>query len=579
MTINWRTTATSPSVINYGLTQGNLNLSASTAGMATDHSVKITGLSPNTVYYYEIPNAASTNVNLAANLYFKTYPIPGSFSPMRAWVLGDCGTADINQRQVRNAYVNSSLGMHTDMILLLGDNAYWDGTQSEHQFALFENMYEETLKNTVTWSCYGNHDGTIAGGTTQSGPYFDIFTFPTAGESGGVASGTEAYYSYDFANVHFIVLDSWSSSRTVGGVQYNWALNDIQNTTQDWIVVYFHHPAYHYQRSDVIAEEIEMRENFLPMLENNGIDLVLSGHAHSYERSYLIKDHYGMSSTFDSATHIMGGNSNGAGDGKVDGDGAYCKPYETKNKGTVYITLGSSGKVTGTALGHPVFYANQLKLGSGLLEVDGYEMDFTFIDVNQNASDYFSIHKTPINLPADYINLYSKVEDKGIRVHWGTEENEQFDYYEVQRSVNGLDHFETIHKEQANARDGKFEYDAVDEDIEVGNTYYYRIQQYDIDGASVYSKVISNRILVPPVHGINLGPNPVQAGRRLQLIVDDEAEIAAVMLYNSNGQLIHSYNLSSSLQEIEIPNISVGNYYLGVRFTDKTKVVKQLLIE
>jgi len=49
---------------------------------------------------------------------------------------------------------------------------------------------------------------TFAQDLAQTGDYFNMFSFPKNGEAGGVASGTEAYYSFDFRNVHFVVLDS-----------------------------------------------------------------------------------------------------------------------------------------------------------------------------------------------------------------------------------------------------------------------------------------------------------------------------------------------------------------------------------
>ena len=51
-----------------------------------------------------------------------------------------------------------------------------------------------------------------ADSATQTGTYYDIFTLPKFGEAGGVASGTEAYYSFDFGNIHFIVLDSMETA-------------------------------------------------------------------------------------------------------------------------------------------------------------------------------------------------------------------------------------------------------------------------------------------------------------------------------------------------------------------------------
>jgi acid phosphatase type 7 len=54
-----------------------------------------------------------------------------------------------------------------------------------------------------------------------------------------------------------------------------------------WTVVYFHHPPYTKtsHNSDAEIELIRMRENFIRILERNGVDLVLSGHSHGYEGS------------------------------------------------------------------------------------------------------------------------------------------------------------------------------------------------------------------------------------------------------------------------------------------------------
>jgi len=64
------------------------------------------------------------------------------------------------------------------------------------------------LRSTPVYSVFGNHERFVAQDLTQTGDYFNMFTFPTNAEAGGVASGTEAYYSFDFRNVHFVVLDS-----------------------------------------------------------------------------------------------------------------------------------------------------------------------------------------------------------------------------------------------------------------------------------------------------------------------------------------------------------------------------------
>jgi len=397
--IKWRTDDTTESIVDYGTSLGALNQNITDNTLSTDHEVQITGLAADTKYYYEISNTVIVLQPAAADLYFKTYPTPGVDHPLKAWILGDCGTASNNQRNVRDAYYNFIGADHTDMMLFLGDNAYNDGTDAQYQNAFF-NIYDQKLKNTIAWSTLGNHDGHSADSNTQTGPYYDIFTFPKNGESGGLASGTEAYYSYDYGNVHFIVLDSHETNRAVGGTMYNWALNDIQNTTAKWIVAYWHHPPYTKgsHNSDTEGQLIAMRENFIPMLESNGVDLVLSGHSHSYERSYLLHGHTGYSNSFNSATHTIG--ATGYGDGQIAGDGNYEKYIlgPEPNWGAVYITAGSSGKITGNgSLAHPAMHYSVKQLGSCYLEVNGDTLHLKFIRETGAIDDQFTIVKDICN--------------------------------------------------------------------------------------------------------------------------------------------------------------------------------------
>lgn len=396
MVLRWRTLTATESVIDYGTVLGNLNQNASDLTLKLEHEIEITGLSANTVYFYQISNASTILIPEANDVFFKTHPTTGSTQPFTFWALGDAGTANNNQRAVRDAYYNYIGSNVTDGILFLGDNAYNDGTDNEYQLAVFENMYEDKLKNSVAWSCLGNHDGHSADSNTQTGPYYDIFTFPTAGESGGMASGTEAYYSFDYGNVHFIVLDSYETDRSVGSAMYNWAQSDIQNTTQDWIIAFWHHPPYTKgsHDSDTEGQLIDMRQNFLPMLESNGVDLVLSGHSHSYERSYLLNGHYGTSGTFNSGTHTVG--TTGNGDGQINGNGVYTKETSgvDAGKGAVYITAGSSGKVTGTLTNHNAMAVSLYELGSCIVEVDGSTLNVKFIRETGAIDDYFTIDKS-----------------------------------------------------------------------------------------------------------------------------------------------------------------------------------------
>ena len=128
------------------------------------------------------------------------------------------------------------------------------------------------MKNMVIWPATGNHDLHTANAAAQSGPYFDMFTLPKVGEAGGLSSGTEAYYSFNYANVHFICLESTDASfRATGGNMATWLTNDLNANTQRWTVVYFHHPPYSKgsHDSDTETELIQMRTNIVPILENN----------------------------------------------------------------------------------------------------------------------------------------------------------------------------------------------------------------------------------------------------------------------------------------------------------------------
>ena len=229
-----------------------------------------------------------------------------------------------------------------------------------------------------------------------------MFNLPANAEAGGLGSGTEAYYSFDFANIHFVVLDSSGSDRTTGGAMMTWLDNDLAQTDQPWIIAYWHHPPYskgsHDSDNPVTDQElIDMRRFAVPILEDHGVDLVLSGHSHSYERSFLIDGHYGFSETF-GPEHVVDG-----GDGRELGDGAYLKPSAVRvpHRGAVYTVAGSSGKTTGGSLDHPVMFVSYNVLGSVVLDIDGDRLDATFVDWNGAELDDFTIIKDP-DLVADF---------------------------------------------------------------------------------------------------------------------------------------------------------------------------------
>jgi hypothetical protein len=390
LTIRWRTDVTSSGRVRYGTNPASLNLLASDSIISTDHEVTLSGLTPNTTYYYGAGNSAVTLIS-GEDYKFTTAPAPGTPKPTRLWVLGDSGTANVDAQNVRDAFYRFLDVRPPDIWLMLGDNAYNDGDDDEYQAAVFD-TYPNTLRNAVLWPTIGNHDTDQSSAPPPDIPYYQIFTLPVNGVAGGVPSGTEDYYSFDYANIHFVCLDAMTSERTPGSPMLTWLQNDLAATTQDWIIAFWHHPPYSKgsHDSDTSTRQTEIRRNIVPILESNGVDLVLCGHSHAYERSYLIHGHYGFSDTFNNSM------KRNPGGGREDSTGAYHKPTGGAGEGTVYIVAGSSGKVSGGTYDHPAMFVSLNRLGSVVLDIDGNRMDARFIRETGAVNDYFTLIKGPL---------------------------------------------------------------------------------------------------------------------------------------------------------------------------------------
>ena len=393
MTLCWRSGLSTLGRVRYGTNAADLNQVADEAVLSAsprNHVVTLRGLDSNMTYYYSVGTPVDTLAS-GPDCTFTTPPPPATVMSTRIWALGDEGTGDVNQKAVRDAFYAWTGARVPNLVLQLGDNAYDYGTDVDFQKGMF-GIYPTMLSKTPFWSCLGNHETNQDTAFVDTYPYFDIYTMPTAGECGGVASGTEHFYSFDYANIHFVSIDSTTASRSPTGPMAVWLQNDLASTTATWIICFFHHPPYTKgsHDSDTETELIAMRENIVPILEAGGVDLVLCGHSHDYERSYLLDGHYGDSTTFTAAMKKNGG------DGRPGGSGAYVKPLTGPRDhfGTVYVITGSSGKTTsGGDLNHPANFISMLNLGSFVVDVNGTRLDAAFLRDNGSIPDSFSIIK------------------------------------------------------------------------------------------------------------------------------------------------------------------------------------------
>lgn len=423
--ICWRTDVPTDSKVIFGNSVGSQTFSTTDTVLKTDHFVNLINLSPATFYYYSI--GTSTNV-LAGNIdsyRFKTAPANGTVAPYRIWALGDFGKANQGQQDVLNSFLNYTNGSQTDFMIFLGDNAYNDGTQQEYQDKCF-NIYDSIMSFLPVFSTPGNHDYNSVNRfdppTQHTGPYYDIFNNPMNAEAGGVASNTELYYSYDFGNIHFISLNSelpvWTSSSN--SPIFDWLHQDLQANTKEWVICYFHQPPYSKgsHNSDDLLEllMLAMRQNALPILEQYGVDLVLCGHSHVYERSKMIKGHYGFSSTYSNATHAINSTNGNYSQGQH-----YTKYLNGTNDGTVYTICGNSGSsATSPNLNHPIMVANEGGtniFGSLLIEVNGNRLDCKYLKSTGVIYDEFTIIKPDGSSPALGVIADSKEIILNPRIH------------------------------------------------------------------------------------------------------------------------------------------------------------------
>jgi hypothetical protein len=395
VTIKWRTDVAGTSEVKYGITPGNLTGVVNSTALVTEHAIVLTNLQSNTKYYYSV-GLIDSALQESPDNFFYTAPPDNDPAAVRFWVTGDFGTGTSTQEAVRDAFVNNMAGLTVNGWIWLGDNAYTNGTDNEYQNNVFS-VYPSQFKNIPVFPALGNHDYAQSGYQSSASlgtafPYFDIFDLPTA-------SGSEKYYSANYGSVHLIALDSYGSYNDVSSNMYQWLENDLSNNTLQWTIVYFHHPPFTKgsHNSDTETELIDMRNNIVPLLEANGVDLVLSGHSHSYERSYLIKGHYGLENTFNSSQMVQ------------QGGGPYYKSTRSGD-GTIYTVCGVSGKVSSTTSGYPhdaMFYSDVTNPGSMILDANGTVLAGTFLTASGAILDQFVITKPPI--------ITSEVKENNIK--------------------------------------------------------------------------------------------------------------------------------------------------------------------
>jgi hypothetical protein len=403
--VRWNTENSDTGKVHYGLSMDALTNTISETESGTFHELKISGLTPATRYYYSIDTLSGTDEQ-----YFITSPPPGNTGKTRIWVISDFGQTDVDDNVERMKTVNrwkifNDENYHSDFILSLGDQTEND-IQVELQTTYFD-LLDQVLPNSPLFTIEGNHenyDGMVN--------YKATFSVPESGEAGGYPSNSQDYYSFDYANIHIIMLSTEIDD--IDGPQLSWLRNDLENIDEDktdWLIACLHRPFHSggYHPTDISSTAQEQRDFWLKELEDYGVDLILQGHNAIYERSFLINNLIGLTTDLTDANIIDGGN------GREDGDGAYYKGSGVNpHQGTIFIEVAPGGDAVKNNANYQIFsyaFSGGAIEGSVVLDVDSANrLDGYFLCNRPDADssylwDYFTIIKS------DTVNTGVKTPD------------------------------------------------------------------------------------------------------------------------------------------------------------------------
>lgn len=299
VTIAWRSVNTSVGTIEWGLAPGSLTNSLTESGATTKHYFDISGLTPNTLYYYQ----TTSDLGYISSVDHFYTAKPDSAIPFSFLHYGDCG--------YDNA-IQNSIGMlmeadNADFGIVAGDV---DQGVGDNYDDVFFGVYQNMLKKSCHFTAIGNHDTYVDNAAT----YLDNFYLPSNNPQ-----GSERYYSFYWGNAKFICLDS-NIPYTAGTDQYNWLVDEMSCNPYQLLFVFFHHPPwtnawsadYYLPLSEYFWYQgnEDMRTDLVPLFEDYDVDFVLNGHSHCYQRGTLNDVQYIISGGAGSALMDFNTNSN-----------------------------------------------------------------------------------------------------------------------------------------------------------------------------------------------------------------------------------------------------------------------------
>src|ERR1043166_1491546 len=204
---------------------------------------------------------------------------PGPGVPFRFLAFGDSGNGSNTQTDLAKLMAAAK----PDLIIHAGDLVYPSGLAADYPNNFFE-PYAELIRQIPFMPTLGNHDAT----TDHGAPFLRVFELPRNGPPG---IESERNYWFDFGDARFVGLDS--NPPEEGGIitleqrekiMAPWLRKVLTDTRARWKFVYYHHPFYTGSEHPESGGE-HMKKPFLKVYEDCGVDLVICGHNHLFERT------------------------------------------------------------------------------------------------------------------------------------------------------------------------------------------------------------------------------------------------------------------------------------------------------
>jgi len=244
------------------------------------HEVHVCGLTPATTYYYKVGNPG-----FFSNVYsLVTAPVKGATTEYRFGIAGDARDVPAVWAQAEQAIKSAGAVFQIfsgDLINLPPNNQY-----QLNQF--FEAVSgnapaSDVMAEIPIMPTSGNHD-------EMSIPYMEQFAIPQSpANEESAAFGQKEWYSFDYANAHFIALYDSTSTSVISGAETTWLSADlaaVDRKVTPWIFVFHHQPQF---TCDSVHAPDTAVLPWQQLFDQYHVDVVFNGHVHNYQRSYPSK--------------------------------------------------------------------------------------------------------------------------------------------------------------------------------------------------------------------------------------------------------------------------------------------------